>query len=89
MAARSERDTNPSAFRTDSLVHCAPAQRVLLLGHCVTGRCSRFLRARGRSRQRISIAALTCYKSGARSWLIYRPRLDNSQDQAKGRKNLA
>jgi transposase len=32
------------------------------------------VRVRGHSRRRISIAALTCYKSGHRSKLIYRPR---------------
>lgn len=32
------------------------------------------VRVRGRSRRRISIAALTCYKPGHRSRLIYRPR---------------
>ncbi|WP_411146954.1 transposase [Streptomyces sp. x-80] len=32
------------------------------------------VRVRGRSRRRISVAALCCYKSGERSRLIYRPR---------------
>jgi putative transposase len=32
------------------------------------------VRVRGRSRRRISIAALACYKPGERSRLIYRPR---------------
>ncbi|WP_334029342.1 hypothetical protein [Nocardia terpenica] len=31
----------------------------------------------GRSRRRVSIAALACYKPGQRSRLIYRPRHDN------------
>nr|WP_236653720.1 transposase [Streptacidiphilus melanogenes] len=42
----------------------------------------------GRSRRRISIAVLTCYKPGERSRLIYRPRLDG-QVRSKGRKSLA
>ncbi|MEK8146548.1 transposase [Streptomyces sp. M10(2022)] len=33
------------------------------------------VRVRGRSRRRISIAALTCYKPGNRARLIYRPNL--------------
>lgn len=33
------------------------------------------VRVRGRSRRRISIAALCCYKPGERSRLIYRPRI--------------
>jgi transposase len=41
---------------------------------------------RGRSRRRISIAALACYKPGHRSRLIYRPRLDTRPD---GRKSFA
>ncbi|MFG2386485.1 transposase [Streptomyces avermitilis] len=32
------------------------------------------VRVRGRSRRRISIAALCCYRPGERSRLIYRPR---------------
>ncbi|WP_307544229.1 transposase [Streptomyces sp. V3I8] len=32
------------------------------------------IRVRGRSRRRFSIAALTCYKSGERSRLIFRPK---------------
>ncbi|MDQ1023161.1 hypothetical protein QF035_000743 [Streptomyces umbrinus] len=32
------------------------------------------VRVRGRSRRRISIAALACYKPGERPRLIYRPR---------------
>ncbi|MFH8445962.1 transposase [Streptomyces sp. NPDC018026] len=40
------------------------------------------VRVRGRSRRRISIAALTCYKPGHRTRLIYRPRRD-------GRKSLS
>ncbi|GAA0673946.1 hypothetical protein GCM10010193_28430 [Kitasatospora atroaurantiaca] len=47
------------------------------------------VRVRGRSRRRISIAALTCYKPGERSRLIYRPRLDDGQGKAKGRKSFA
>nr|WP_234436660.1 transposase [Streptomyces sp. NRRL F-7442] len=35
------------------------------------------MRVRGRSRRRISIAALTCYKPSQRSRLIYRPRRDD------------
>lgn len=41
---------------------------------------------RGRSRCRISIAALACYKPGQRSRLIYRPLLDTRPD---GRKSFA
>jgi transposase len=41
---------------------------------------------RGRSRRRISITALTCYKPGQRSRLIYRPRLETRPD---GRKSFA
>ncbi|TQE15434.1 IS630 family transposase [Streptomyces ipomoeae] len=37
------------------------------------------VRVRGRSRRRISIAALTCYKPGQRSRLIYRPRRDDGR----------
>ncbi|MCX4564477.1 hypothetical protein OHA02_51065 [Streptomyces phaeochromogenes] len=37
------------------------------------------IRVRGRSRRRISIAALTCYKPGGRSRLIYRPRRDDGR----------
>ncbi|MET8676065.1 transposase [Streptomyces sp. NPDC004647] len=44
------------------------------------------VKVRGRSRRRISIAALTCYKPGERSRLIYRPRLDSRPD---GRKSFA
>lgn len=44
------------------------------------------VRVRGRSRRRVSIAALTCYKPGERSRLIYRPRRD---DPASGRKSFA
>ncbi|MEU6018261.1 transposase [Streptomyces sp. NPDC047515] len=32
------------------------------------------VRVRGRSRRRISVAALCCYKPGEKSGLIYRPR---------------
>jgi len=34
------------------------------------------VRVRGRSRRRLSVAALTCYKPGERSRLIYRPAAD-------------
>lgn len=44
------------------------------------------VRVRGRSRRRISIAALTCYKPGQRSRLIYRPRRDDRPD---GRKSFS
>lgn len=47
------------------------------------------VRVRGRSRRRVSIAALTCYKPGERSRLIYRLRPDDSQGRAKGRKSFA
>jgi len=47
------------------------------------------VRVRGRSRRRVSIAALTCYKPGERSRLIYRPRLDDGQGRSKGRKSFA
>lgn len=45
------------------------------------------VRVRGRSRRRISIAALTCYKPGERSRLIYRPRKDD--DRRDGRKSFS
>ncbi|MGW6893157.1 IS630 family transposase [Streptomyces chartreusis] len=45
------------------------------------------IRVRGRSRRRISIAALTCYKPGERSRLIYRPRRDDGRRD--GRKSFA
>ncbi|MEE1736183.1 transposase [Streptomyces sp. BE147] len=45
------------------------------------------VRVRGRSRRRISIAALTCYKPGHRSRLIYRPRRDDGSRD--GRKSLS
>ncbi len=45
------------------------------------------VRVRGRSRRRISIAALTCYKPGHRSRLIYRPRRDDGQRD--GRKSFS
>jgi transposase len=45
------------------------------------------VRVRGLSRRRISIAALTCYKSGHRSKLIYRPRRDD--DRRDGRKSFS
>jgi transposase len=41
---------------------------------------------RGRSRRRLSVAALTCYKPGERSRLIYRPAPDRRAD---GRKSFA
>ena len=44
------------------------------------------VRVRGRSRRRLSIAAMTCYKPGERSRLIYRPRRDERPD---GRKSFA
>ena len=44
------------------------------------------IRVHGRSRRRLSIAALTCYKPGERSRLIYRPRRDGRPD---GRKSLS
>ncbi|MFJ9448586.1 transposase [Kitasatospora sp. NPDC101235] len=47
------------------------------------------VRVRGRSRRRVSIAALTCYKPGERSRLIYRPRPDDGQGRNKGRKSFA
>ncbi|WP_435846203.1 IS630 family transposase [Streptomyces diacarni] len=45
------------------------------------------VRVRGRSRRRISIAALTCYKPGHRSRLIYRPRRDGGHRD--GRKSFS
>ncbi|WP_405965355.1 transposase [Streptomyces sp. NBC_00723] len=43
------------------------------------------VRVRGRSRRRMSIAALTCYEPGHRSRLIYRPhRDDGRRDGRKG-----
>ncbi|MEU4970700.1 transposase [Streptomyces smyrnaeus] len=45
------------------------------------------VKVRGRSRRRISIAALTCYKAGERSRLIYRPRKDD--DRRDGRKSFS
>jgi len=44
------------------------------------------VRVRGRSRRRLSIAALACYKPGERARLIYRPRRDDGTD---GRKSFA
>ncbi|ATL64876.1 IS630 family transposase [Nocardia terpenica] len=41
---------------------------------------------RGRSRRRVSIAALTCHKPGRRSRLIYRPR---RHDRSSDRKSLS
>ncbi|GAA2415680.1 hypothetical protein GCM10010420_52120 [Streptomyces glaucosporus] len=37
------------------------------------------IRVRGRPRRRVSIAALTCYKPGERSRLVYRPRRDDGR----------
>ncbi|MER7927415.1 transposase [Streptomyces sp. NPDC096057] len=45
------------------------------------------VRVRGRSRRRISVAALTCYKLGHRSRLIYRPRHDDGRRD--GRKSFS
>ncbi|MFJ9864267.1 transposase [Streptomyces sp. NPDC101165] len=45
------------------------------------------IRVRGRSRRRISIATLTCYKPGERARLIYRPRRDDGRRD--GRKSFA
>lgn len=44
------------------------------------------IRVRGRSRRRLSVAALVCYKPGQRSRLIYRPAPDRRAD---GRKSFA
>lgn len=41
------------------------------------------VRVRGRSRRRVSIAALTCYKPGHRSRLIYRPRRDDGRREGR------
>lgn len=45
------------------------------------------VRVRGRSRRRVFIAALTCYKPGHRSRLIYRPRRDDGNRD--GRKSFS
>jgi transposase len=45
------------------------------------------VRVRGRSRRRVSIAALACYKPGQRSRLVYRPRRDDRAPP--GRKSFA
>jgi hypothetical protein len=45
------------------------------------------VRVRGRSRRRVSIAALTWYKPGHRSRLMYRPRRDDGQRD--GRKSFS
>ncbi|MFJ3279471.1 transposase [Streptomyces halstedii] len=45
------------------------------------------VRVRGRSRRRLSIAALTCYKPGHRSRLICRPRRDDGNRD--GRKSFS
>lgn len=51
-------------------------------------RCGRtpVVRVRGRSRRRLSVAALACYKPGERSRLIYRPCPDARPD---GRKSFS
>jgi len=41
------------------------------------------IRVRGRSRRRLSVAALTCYKPGERPRLIYRPARDRRSDGRK------
>ena len=41
------------------------------------------IRVRGRSRRRLSVAALTCYKPGERPRLIYRPAADARADGRK------
>jgi hypothetical protein len=41
------------------------------------------VRVRGRSRRRLSVAALVCYKAGERSRLIYRPSPDVRPDSRK------
>lgn len=46
------------------------------------------LRVRGRSQRRISIAALTCYKHGERSRLIYRP-IVHLDHKTGGRRSFA
>lgn len=45
------------------------------------------VRVRGRSRRRLSVAALACYKTGASSRLIYRRRRDDGRRD--GRKSFA
>ncbi|GAA3141608.1 hypothetical protein GCM10017687_67920 [Streptomyces echinatus] len=42
------------------------------------------VRVRGRSRRRLSVAALACYKAGKRSPLIYRPARTPGQTDACG-----
>ncbi|MEU8888718.1 transposase [Streptomyces sp. NPDC048442] len=49
--------------------------------------CTPVVRVRGRSRRRVSIAALTCYKPGERSRLTYRPRRDDGRRD--GRKSFS
>ena len=44
------------------------------------------VRVRGRSRRRLSVAALACYKAGERLRLIYRPCPDARHD---GRKSFS
>lgn len=46
------------------------------------------IRVRGRSQRRISVAALTCYKPGRPSRLIYRPKLHLDHKHA-GRRSFA
>jgi RNase P/RNase MRP subunit POP5 len=45
--------------------------------------CTPIVRVRGRSRRRLSIAALACYKPGQRSRLIWRPRRDTGTQTRK------
>jgi len=45
------------------------------------------VRVRGRSRRRISVAAMCCYRPGERSRLIYRPRRDDGRRD--GRKSFS
>lgn len=45
------------------------------------------MRVRGRSRRRVSITVLTCYKPGHRSRLVYRPREDDARRD--GRKSFS
>jgi transposase len=72
-------------FEDEAGVSMTPA-RARTWGH--RGRTP-VVRVRGRSRRRVSIAALTCYKPGERSRLIYRPRLDDGQGRSKGRKSFS
>ena len=45
--------------------------------------CTPVIRVRGRSRRRLSVAALTCYKPGERPRVIYRPARDRRSDGRK------